>query len=34
MPDNGVGCWMSRPGNIWHNAAMVSCFTSIRSAIG
>jgi putative transposase len=28
MADNGVVCSMSRSGNVWDNAAMVSFFSS------
>jgi putative transposase len=31
MPDNGVVCSMSRPGNVCHNAAMESFFSSLKA---
>ena len=31
MPDNGVVRWKSRPGNVWHDAAMESFFSSLKA---
>jgi putative transposase len=31
MADNGVTCSMSRSGNVWDNAAMVSFFSSLKT---
>ena len=31
MADNGVTCSMSRSGNVWDNAAMESCFSSLKT---
>ena len=31
MADNGVVCSMSRPGNVWDNAAMESFFSSLKT---
>ena len=31
MADHGVVCSMSRSGNVWDNAAMVSFFSSLKS---
>jgi len=31
MADNGVTCSMSRPGNIWDNAAMDSFVSSLKT---
>ena len=31
MADNGVVCSMSRSGNVWDNAAMESCFSSLKT---
>ena len=31
MADNGVTCSMSRPGNVWDNAAMKSFFSSLKT---
>ena len=31
MGDNGVVCSMSRSGNVWDNAAMESCFSSLKT---
>ncbi len=31
MADNGVTCSMSRPGNVWDNAAMESFFSSLKT---
>jgi putative transposase len=31
MADNGVQCSMSRSGNVWHNAAMESFFSSLKT---
>jgi putative transposase len=31
MADNGVTCSMSRSGNVWHNAAMESFFSSLKT---
>ena len=31
MADNGVICSMSRSGNVWHNAAMESFFSSLKT---
>jgi putative transposase len=31
MIDNGVSCSMSRLGNCWDNAAMVSFFSSLKT---
>ncbi len=31
MADNGVTCSMSRSGNVWHNAAMESFFSSMKT---
>jgi putative transposase len=31
MADHGVVCSMSRPGNVWDNAAMESFFSSLKT---
>jgi putative transposase len=31
MADNGVGCSISRSGNVWDNAAMESFFSSLKT---
>src|SRR6202165_1282235 len=31
MADNGVTCSMSRPGNVWDNAAVESFFSSLKT---
>lgn len=31
LADNGVDCSMSRSGNVWYNAAMVSFFSSLKT---
>ena len=31
MADNGVGCSMSRSGDVWDNAAMESFFSSLKT---
>jgi putative transposase len=31
MADQGVVCSMSRSGNVWDNAAMESCFSSLKT---
>jgi putative transposase len=31
MTDHGVVCSMSRPGNVWDNAAMESFFSSLKT---
>ena len=31
MEDNGVTCSMSRSGNVWHNAAMESFFSALKT---
>ena len=31
MADHGVTCSMSRPGNVWDNAAMESFFSSLKT---
>lgn len=31
MADHGITCSMSRSGNVWDNAAMESCFSSLKT---
>ena len=31
MADHGIVCSMSRPGNVWDNAAMESFFSSLKT---
>ncbi len=31
MADHGITCSMSRPGNVWDNAAMESFFSSLKT---
>jgi putative transposase len=31
MRDHGVVCSISRSGNVWDNAAMESCFSSLKT---
>ena len=31
MAENSITCSMSRPGNVWDNAAMVSFFSSLKT---